>query len=102
MDNYNSTACGDGLFGPSVWTEGCRGGFDFTCESITQSVRAIWLIIFSILSREYLEYRSIRPFSGNCWTTSFLSTQKPGQDQASRDLHAQACTNHRDESIYTY
>jgi hypothetical protein len=32
MDNYNSTACGDGLFGPSVWTEGCRGGFDFTCE----------------------------------------------------------------------
>jgi hypothetical protein len=33
MDSYNSTACGDGLFGPSVWAEGCRGGFDFTCES---------------------------------------------------------------------
>jgi hypothetical protein len=32
MDGYNSTACGDSLFGPSVWTEGCRGGFDFTCE----------------------------------------------------------------------
>ncbi|KAF4334279.1 multidrug resistance-associated [Fusarium beomiforme] len=30
MDGYNSTACGDSLFGPSVWAEGCRGGFDFT------------------------------------------------------------------------
>lgn len=30
MESYNSTQCRDGFFGPSVWTEGCRGGFDFT------------------------------------------------------------------------
>ncbi|KAJ4024229.1 hypothetical protein NW766_000461 [Fusarium irregulare] len=33
MGDYNGTACGDGLFGPSVWTEGCRGGFDFTYQA---------------------------------------------------------------------
>jgi hypothetical protein len=27
---YNATDCRDGVFGPRVWTEGCRGGFDFT------------------------------------------------------------------------
>ncbi|KAM5374183.1 hypothetical protein ACJZ2D_006643 [Fusarium nematophilum] len=37
---YNSTACGDGLFGPSVWTEGCRGGFDFTL-SFQESILSI-------------------------------------------------------------
>ncbi|RKL04169.1 ABC transporter C family member 10 [Fusarium oxysporum] len=49
MDGYNSTACGDSLFGPSVWTEGCRGGFDFTLsfqESILSIVpSAIFLAI---------------------------------------------------------
>ncbi|KAK2593714.1 hypothetical protein QQS21_008579 [Conoideocrella luteorostrata] len=30
VDNYNATACGDGVFGPGVWTSGCRGGFDFS------------------------------------------------------------------------
>ncbi|KAH7152137.1 P-loop containing nucleoside triphosphate hydrolase protein [Dactylonectria estremocensis] len=30
MQSYNSTECRDGVFGPSVWVEGCRGGFDFT------------------------------------------------------------------------
>ncbi|QPC79478.1 hypothetical protein HYE68_010230 [Fusarium pseudograminearum] len=40
MDDYNSTACGDGLFGPSVWTEGCRGGFDFTL-SFQESILSI-------------------------------------------------------------
>ncbi|KAF5660407.1 major facilitator family transporter-associated [Fusarium heterosporum] len=49
MDDYNSTACGDGLFGPSVWTEGCRGGFDFTLsfqESILNIIpSALFLVI---------------------------------------------------------
>ncbi|KAJ4255444.1 hypothetical protein NW762_009439 [Fusarium torreyae] len=49
MDTYNSTACGDGLFGPSVWTEGCRGGFDFTLsfqESILNIIpSALFLVI---------------------------------------------------------
>ncbi|WXC66418.1 hypothetical protein SNK03_012197 [Fusarium graminearum] len=40
MNDYNSTACGDGLFGPSVWTEGCRGGFDFTL-SFQESILSI-------------------------------------------------------------
>ncbi|KAF4944552.1 hypothetical protein FGADI_12608 [Fusarium gaditjirri] len=40
MDGYNSTACGDSLFGPSVWTEGCRGGFDFTL-SFQESILSI-------------------------------------------------------------
>ncbi|KAF4466489.1 multidrug resistance-associated [Fusarium albosuccineum] len=40
MESYNSTACGDGLFGPSVWTDGCRGGFDFTL-SFQESVLSI-------------------------------------------------------------
>ncbi|KAM0216210.1 hypothetical protein ACHAQI_002626 [Fusarium lateritium] len=48
-NNYNSTACGDGLFGPSVWTEGCRGGFDFTLsfqESILNIIpSALFLVI---------------------------------------------------------
>ncbi|KAF4450880.1 hypothetical protein F53441_6057 [Fusarium austroafricanum] len=49
MDGYNSTACGDSLFGPSIWAEGCRGGFDFTLSfqesilSITPS--ALFLLI---------------------------------------------------------
>ncbi|KAF7558681.1 hypothetical protein G7046_g5481 [Stylonectria norvegica] len=49
MDSYNSTACGDSLFGPSVWDEGCRGGFDFTLafeESIlTIAPSALFLLI---------------------------------------------------------
>ncbi|QGI63185.1 hypothetical protein CEK26_007138 [Fusarium fujikuroi] len=40
MDGYNSTACGDSLFGPSVWTKGCRGGFDFTL-SFQESILSI-------------------------------------------------------------
>ncbi|KAG8669721.1 hypothetical protein FPOAC2_09062 [Fusarium poae] len=40
MGDYNSTACGDGLFGPNVWTEGCRGGFDFTL-SFQESILSI-------------------------------------------------------------
>ncbi|CAG7565483.1 unnamed protein product [Fusarium equiseti] len=40
MGGYNATACGDGLFGPSVWTEGCRGGFDFTL-SFQESILSI-------------------------------------------------------------
>ncbi|RBA08624.1 hypothetical protein FPRO05_06904 [Fusarium proliferatum] len=40
MDRYNSTACGDSLFGPSVWTKGCRGGFDFTL-SFQESILSI-------------------------------------------------------------
>ncbi|RGP79933.1 canalicular multispecific organic anion transporter 2 [Fusarium longipes] len=40
MGDYNSTGCGDGLFGPSVWTEGCRGGFDFTL-SFQESILSI-------------------------------------------------------------
>ncbi|RFN49501.1 canalicular multispecific organic anion transporter 2 [Fusarium flagelliforme] len=40
MGDYNATACGDGLFGPSVWTEGCRGGFDFTL-SFQESILSI-------------------------------------------------------------
>ena len=27
---YNATDCRDGAPGPRVWTEGCRGDFDFT------------------------------------------------------------------------
>ncbi|KAF5007801.1 hypothetical protein FDECE_5884 [Fusarium decemcellulare] len=49
MESYNSTACGDGLFGPSVWTDGCRGGFDFTLsfqESILSIVpSAVFLLL---------------------------------------------------------
>ncbi|GKT98958.1 unnamed protein product [Fusarium langsethiae] len=40
MGDYNSTSCGDDLFGPSVWTEGCRGGFDFTL-SFQESILSI-------------------------------------------------------------
>ncbi|RSM15280.1 hypothetical protein CEP52_000842 [Fusarium oligoseptatum] len=40
MESYNSTACQDGFLGPSVWTEGCRGGFDFTL-SFQESVMSI-------------------------------------------------------------
>ncbi|RSL69474.1 hypothetical protein CEP54_002250 [Fusarium duplospermum] len=40
MESYNSTACQDGFLGPSVWTEGCRGGFDFTL-SFQESIMSI-------------------------------------------------------------
>ncbi|EEU44794.1 uncharacterized protein NECHADRAFT_96302 [Fusarium vanettenii 77-13-4] len=49
MESYNSTACQDGFLGPSVWTEGCRGGFDFTLlfqESILSIVpSALFLLL---------------------------------------------------------
>ncbi|KAI5461452.1 P-loop containing nucleoside triphosphate hydrolase protein [Mariannaea sp. PMI_226] len=51
MASYNSTACRDGFFGPSVWTTGCRGGFDFTLtfhESIlTLAPAAIFFLLAS-------------------------------------------------------
>ncbi|KAL6360528.1 hypothetical protein LRP88_06234 [Fusarium phalaenopsidis] len=40
MESYNSTACQDGFLGPSVWTKGCRGGFDFTL-SFQESIMSI-------------------------------------------------------------
>ncbi|KAK7403629.1 hypothetical protein QQX98_010594 [Neonectria punicea] len=49
MDSYNSTQCRDGFLGPSVWTEGCRGGFDFTLtfeESILSTTpAAVFLLL---------------------------------------------------------
>ncbi|KAH6893257.1 P-loop containing nucleoside triphosphate hydrolase protein [Thelonectria olida] len=54
MASYNSTECRDGLFGPSVWTEGCRGGFDFTLafhESIlSMTPAAVFLILAGLRS----------------------------------------------------
>ncbi|CAM1508146.1 Fc.00g049940.m01.CDS01 [Cosmosporella sp. VM-42] len=48
MVSYNSTECGDGLFGPSVWAEGCRGGFDFTL-SFEESILSILPSAFFLL-----------------------------------------------------
>ncbi|KAF7550053.1 hypothetical protein G7Z17_g5969 [Cylindrodendrum hubeiense] len=49
MESYNSTQCRDGVFGPGVWTEGCRGGFDFTLtfeESIlSMTPAAVFLLL---------------------------------------------------------
>ncbi|KPM44027.1 ABC transporter C family member 12 [Neonectria ditissima] len=49
MESYNSTLCRDGFLGPSVWTEGCRGGFDFTLtfeESIlSMTPAAVFLLL---------------------------------------------------------
>ncbi|UNI18710.1 hypothetical protein JDV02_004963 [Purpureocillium takamizusanense] len=45
----NDTDCGDGAFGPGVWSQGCRGGFDFTLtfeESIlTILPAAVFLVV---------------------------------------------------------
>ncbi|KAL4722768.1 hypothetical protein ACLX1H_010006 [Fusarium chlamydosporum] len=73
MGDYNSTACGDGLFGPSVWTEGCRGGFDFTCESITSQTvekRRILIVGDKPISKE----STSGPFSRGffVWLNSLL------------------------------
>ncbi|KAF4981000.1 hypothetical protein FZEAL_3115 [Fusarium zealandicum] len=50
MESYNSTACGDGLFGPSVWSEGCRGGFDFTLSFQESILNIIPSALFLLLA----------------------------------------------------
>ncbi|KAL7945596.1 P-loop containing nucleoside triphosphate hydrolase protein [Trichoderma barbatum] len=55
--SYNATVCGDGFFGPAVWTEGCRGGFDFTLsfeESILSLLPSALFLLFSIPRAIYL------------------------------------------------
>ncbi|KAL7915178.1 P-loop containing nucleoside triphosphate hydrolase protein [Trichoderma velutinum] len=55
--SYNATACGDGFFGPAVWADGCRGGFDFTLsfeESILSTLPAALFLLFSIARAIYL------------------------------------------------
>ncbi|EHK26141.1 uncharacterized protein TRIVIDRAFT_36031 [Trichoderma virens Gv29-8] len=55
--SYNATACGDGLFGPAVWPDGCRGGFDFTLsfeESILSTLPSALFLLFSIPRAIYL------------------------------------------------
>ncbi|KAL7925556.1 multidrug resistance-related protein [Trichoderma austrokoningii] len=54
---YNATACGDGFFGPGVWAEGCRGGFDFTLsfeESILSVLPSALFLLLSIPRTVYL------------------------------------------------
>ncbi|KAK4083017.1 uncharacterized protein Triagg1_1907 [Trichoderma aggressivum f. europaeum] len=55
--SYNATACGDGFFGPAVWADGCRGGFDFTLsfeESILSTLPAALFLLLSIPRAFYL------------------------------------------------
>ncbi|KAL6875382.1 P-loop containing nucleoside triphosphate hydrolase protein [Trichoderma longibrachiatum] len=55
--SYNATACGDGFFGPAVWADGCRGGFDFTLsfeESILSTLPSALFLLFSIPRAIYL------------------------------------------------
>ncbi|KAL7790898.1 P-loop containing nucleoside triphosphate hydrolase protein [Trichoderma ceciliae] len=55
--SYNATACGDGFFGPGVWADGCRGGFDFTLsfeESILSVLPSALFLLFSIPRAIYL------------------------------------------------
>ncbi|RFU76786.1 multidrug resistance-related [Trichoderma arundinaceum] len=55
--SYNATACGDGFFGPGVWGDGCRGGFDFTLsfeESILSVLPSALFLLLSIPRAIYL------------------------------------------------
>ncbi|KAJ6445281.1 ABC multidrug transporter [Purpureocillium lavendulum] len=53
----NASDCRDGLFGPKVWTDECRGGFDFTItfeESILAIAPSVILLLASFPRVLYL------------------------------------------------
>ncbi|KAK5993610.1 ABC multidrug transporter B [Cladobotryum mycophilum] len=55
--SYTGEGCGDGFFGPGVWSEGCRGGFDFTLafeESILSILPAALFLLLAIPRSIYL------------------------------------------------
>ncbi|PHH66889.1 hypothetical protein CDD81_5241 [Ophiocordyceps australis] len=57
MAYFNATSCGDGFFGPGVWAEACRGGFDFTLtfeDGILTMLPAALLVLLSVPRCLYL------------------------------------------------
>ncbi|OAQ77246.1 ABC multidrug transporter [Purpureocillium lilacinum] len=46
----NDTECGDGAFGPGVWSQGCRGGFDFTLSFEESILTILPAAVFLVLA----------------------------------------------------